>query len=317
MKVKKNKLLSIVVPIFNEYESIPETFNRLNKVCHDFKKTYQVSTEIIFVDDGSSDNSMDLLSAIAVRNKFVKIISFTRNFGHQFSVTAGIDESRGDYIGIIDGDLQDPPELIIDMYKLAKEGFDVVYAVRSSRKGESYFKKITASLFYRFFNFMCNESIPRDTGDFRLISRKVADEFRLLKERHRFIRGLIPWLGHKSAPIYYNRAERFAGITKYPLRKMIDFATNAIFSFSVKPLKLTIRLGLSIIFLSILLSAYILYLRYLKNILIPGFAAITLAIVFFGGVNIFLIGLVGEYISRIFEEVKDRPLYVVDKKINF
>jgi glycosyltransferase involved in cell wall biosynthesis len=149
MKAKINKLVSIVVPIFNESESIPECFGRLNKVRLDFKRIYQVSLEIIFVDDGSSDNSMELLSAIAVRNKFVKIISFTRNFGHQFSVTAGIDESRGDYIGIIDGDLQDPPELIINMYELAKEGFDVIYAVRSSRKGESYFKKITASLFYR------------------------------------------------------------------------------------------------------------------------------------------------------------------------
>lgn len=317
MKEKINKSVSVIVPIFNESESILECFSRLNKVRLTFKRVYQVSLEIIFIDDGSSDNSMELLSAIAVKNKFVKIISFTRNFGHQFSVTAGIDATRADYIGIIDGDLQDPPELIIDMYKLAKEGFDVIYAVRSSRKGESYFKKISASLFYKFFNLMCNESIPRDTGDFRLISRKVADEFRLLKERHRFIRGLIPWLGHKSAPIYYNRAGRFAGITKYPLRKMVDFATNAIFSFSVKPLKLTIKLGLSIIFVSILLSAYILYLRFIKNILIPGFATIILTIVFFGGVNIFLIGLIGEYIARIFEEVKDRPLYVIDKKINF
>jgi dolichol-phosphate mannosyltransferase len=317
MKTRKNKLLSIVVPIFNESESIFEIFNRLNKVRLDFKRIYQGSTEIIFVDDGSSDSSFDLLSDIAIKYKFVKIISFTRNFGHQFAVTAGIDQSLGDHIAIIDCDLQDPPELIIDMYKLATKGFDVVYAVRSSRKGESFFKKITATFFYRFFNFMCNVSIPKDTGDFRLIGRNVADEFKLLKERHRFIRALIPWLGHKSVPIYYKRDERFAGVSKYPLRKMIDFATNAIFSFSAKPLKLTVRLGLSIIFLSILLSAYILYLRYMKNILIPGFAAIILAIVFFGGMNIFLIGLIGEYISRIFEEVKDRPLYVVDKKINF
>jgi len=246
----------------------------------------------------------------------VKIISLSRNFGHQIAITAGIDLASGDYVAVIDGDLQDPPELIADMYRKALTGFDVVYGKRLKRAGETIFKKVTAAAFYRFLNYMCEIDIPTDTGDFRLMSRKVVDAFKQMRERHRFVRGMVPWLGFKSAPLEYDRAERFAGETKYPLSKMLAFATNAILSFSSKPLTMAIRLGFLTIFVGLIGATYMLYLKLFTSIPVPGLTAVLLSIVLFSGVQILLIGIVGEYISRIFEESKGRPLYLVAETIN-
>jgi glycosyltransferase involved in cell wall biosynthesis len=238
----EKQLLSVVVPVYNEEESIVETVKRLQKLRDDLAQ--EVSVELIFVDDGCKDKTLTHLRIFAEQSQSVKIISLSRNFGHQIAITAGIDLAAGDYVAVIDGDLQDPPELIADMYRKALTGFDVVYGKRRTRAGETIFKKVTAAGFYRLLNYMCEIDMPTDTGDFRLMSRKVVDAFKQMRERHRFVRGMVPWLGFKSAPLEYDRAERFAGETKYPLSKMLTFATNAILSFSSKPLTVAIRLGL-------------------------------------------------------------------------
>lgn len=312
--LREKNLLSIVVPVFNEEESITETVRRLLALRD--KLSQETDVELVFVDDGSKDRSLPLLRVIAEQTESVKVISFSRNFGHQIAITAGIDLAAGDYVAVIDADLQDPPELIADMYRLALTDFDVVYGKRRSRAGETVFKKATAAAFYRLLNYMCEIDIPSDTGDFRLMSRKVVDAFKQLRERHRFVRGMVPWLGYRVVPLEYDRAERFAGETKYPLSKMLAFATNAILSFSSKPLTMAIRLGFMTIFAGIAGGAYMLYLKLFTNVPIPGITAVLLSIVVFSGVQILLIGVVGEYIARIFEEVKGRPLYLVAETIN-
>jgi polyisoprenyl-phosphate glycosyltransferase len=310
----ESKLLSIVVPVFNEEESITETVNRLLALRKNLEQ--EIDIELIFVDDGSKDNSLSLLRSLAEVTASVKVISFSRNFGHQVAITAGIDMAKGDYVAVIDADLQDPPELIGDMYHMALTGFDVVYGKRRSRAGETVFKKVTANAFYRLLNYMCEIDIPSDTGDFRLMSRKVVDAFKQLRERHRFVRGMVPWLGFKAMPLEYDRAERFAGETKYPLSKMLAFATNAILSFSSKPLTLAIRLGFMTILIGLVGGVYMLYLKLFTTTPVLGVTAIVLSIILFSGVQILLIGVVGEYIARIFEEIKGRPLYLVAETIN-
>ena len=308
------QLLSIVIPVYNEEESILETVKRLQKLRDNFVK--EVRVEIIFVDDGCSDNTLKYIRNFAEQDASIKVISLSRNFGHQIAITAGIDLAAGDYVAVIDGDLQDPPELIADMYHKALTGFDVVYGKRRSRTGETYFKKATASGFYRLLNYMCEIDIPTDTGDFRLMSRKVVDAFKKMRERHRFVRGMVPWLGFKSVALEYDRAERFAGETKYPLKKMVTFAINAILSFSSKPLTVAIRLGFFTIFAGLTGGVYMLYLKLFTNIPLPGLTAVLISIVLFSGVQILLIGIVGEYIARIFEESKGRPLYLIAETIN-
>lgn len=312
--LREKNLLSIVVPVFNEEESITETVTRLQKLRADLAQ--EINVELIFVDDGCEDKTLAHLRSFAEHNSNVKVISLSRNFGHQIAITAGIDLALGDYVAVIDGDLQDPPELIADMYRKVLTGFDVVYGKRRTRAGETIFKKITAAGFYRLLNYMCEIDMPTDTGDFRLMSRKVVDSFKQMRERHRFVRGMVPWLGYKSVPLEYDRAERFAGKTKYPLNKMLSFATNAILSFSSKPLTLAIRLGFLTICAGILGGIYMLYLKLFTNTPIPGLTAVLLSIVLFSGVQILLMGVVGEYIARIFEEIKGRPLYLVAETIN-
>jgi len=312
--VSEKYLLSIVVPVFNEEESISETIRRLLKLRTDLAQ--EVDVEFLFIDDGSKDRSLSLLRQKAEENRCVKVISFSRNFGHQIAITAGIDKAQGDFVAVIDADLQDPPELIADMYRMALTGIDVVYGKRRSRAGETMFKKATAAVFYRFLNYMTETDIPADTGDFRLMSRKVVDSFKQMRERHRFVRGMVPWLGFKSAALEYDRTERFAGETKYPLRKMLAFATNAILSFSSKPLTLAIRLGAVTICLGVAGGFYMLYLKLFTTTPVPGVTAILLSIVLFSGMQILLIGVVGEYIARIFEEIKGRPLYLVSESVN-
>jgi len=244
-------------------------------------------------------------------------LSFSRNFGHQLAITAGIENAAGDYVAVIDADLQDPPELIPKMYQMAiSNGLDVVFGKRRKRAGETIFKKITASFFYRLLNYMCDIDIPRDTGDFRLMSRKVVNDFIRLPEQHRFVRGMIPWLGYKSAPMEYDRDSRRFGETKYPFRKMLGFAANAIFSFSRKPLSLATRVGILFMLLGGGFGVYMLYLKLFTDIPVAGITAIILLIIIFSGVQIFLVGVLGEYIARIFEEVKNRPLYIVSDKVN-
>ena len=308
-------LLSVVIPVFNEEESINETVKRLlslEKPC----RSKGLEIELLFVNDGSHDNSLDILKDYASSNSIIKIASFSRNFGHQIAITAGTDLANGDYIAVIDADLQDPPELILDMYEKCLDGYEVVYGKRKSRAGETIFKKFTASFFYKFLNYMSETDIPRDTGDFRLISRKVADSLKEMREKHRFMRGMIPWMGFKEVALEYDRSERFAGETKYPLKKMFQFAVNAILSFSSKPLTLAIRLGSFITALGFIGGVYMLYLKLFTTYPIPGITSILLTIIIFSGLQIILIGLIGEYISRIFEEVKNRPLYFIDEKIN-
>ncbi len=312
--LREKPLLSIVVPVFDEEGSIAETVKRL--LALRAQLAHEIEVELVFVDDGSRDRSLSLLRSLAAQTASLKVISFSRNFGHQIAITAGMDLAAGDYVAVIDADLQDPPELIADMYRMALTGFDVVYGKRRSRAGETVFKKATAAVFYRLLNYMCDIDIPADTGDFRLMSRRAVDAFKRLRERHRFVRGMVPWLGYKAAPLEYDRVERFAGETKYSLSKMLAFGTNAILSFSSRPLTIAIRLGFLTIAAGIAGGSYMLYLKLFTNIPIPGVTAILLSIVLFSGVQILLIGVVGEYIARIFEEIKARPLYLVAETIN-
>lgn len=312
--LREQTVLSIVVPVFNEAESITETTCRLLSLRDRIK--HEVTVELLFVDDGSKDKSLELLRNFAGEHHYIKVVSFSRNFGHQIAITAGIEYATGDYVAVIDADLQDPPELIEDMYRLAVQGYDVVYGKRRSRTGETVFKKLSATLFYRVLSYMCEIEIPVDTGDFRLMSRRAVNVLKQLREKHRFVRGMVPWLGFRSIPLEYDRQQRFAGETKYPLRKMLPFAMNAILSFSKKPLTLATRLGFVTILVGFLGGVSMLYLRLFTSITVPGITAVLLTIVIFSGVQIFLLGIVGEYIARIFEEAKDRPLYIVAETFN-
>ena len=313
MSTKNKNILSIVLPVYNEEEIIKISIDRILKLRQKIKD--KVNTEVIFVNDGSNDNSLNILKEYI---DCIKIISFTRNFGHQMAITAGIDYARGDYICIIDADLQDPPEFIEEMYDLCKnEGYDFVYGVRKERKGETFFKRASAGIFYKIMKMLSNTNINLNSGDFAVLSRRTATEFSKLREKNRFIRGMIPWLGFKSKAFFYERNKRVAGTTKFPFFKMLGFSMNAIFSFSNKPLTFAVQLGTFTIIVGTLISLYYLYLKFFTDSLVPGFTAIILTIIIFSGVQIFLIGIVGEYIARIFEETKNRPLYIIDKIFDF
>ena len=307
---KQDFKISVVVPMYYEQEVAEECNKRLNSALSDY------NYEIIYVNDGSTDNTLPILKGIAENNNKVKIISFSRNFGHQAAVTAGVQNADGDCIGIIDADLQDPPELIPDMIKLWQDGYDVVYAKRKKRKGESIFKLLTAKLFYKFLDSLTDTKIPKDTGDFRLIDRKVADAFNQMTEHNRFIRGMVPWLGFKSTPIEYIRDERYAGETKYPLRKMIKFALNGIASFSIKPLQLVTKLGIFTLIAAFGIIIYVLISKFTGHALMQGWASIMIVVTTLSGVQLVALGVVGEYIARIYEESKERPIYIVEEKIN-
>ncbi len=307
---KENYKISVVVPMYYEEEVAAETNKRLNAALKD------MDYEIIYVNDGSTDNTLPILKGIADDNDRVKVISFSRNFGHQAAVTAGVHEANGDCIVIIDADLQDPPELIPDMVKMWQEGVDVVYAKRKKRKGETFFKLVTAKAFYKILDSLTDTKIPRDTGDFRLIDRKVADAFNQLTEHNRFIRGMVPWLGFKAEPIEYIRDERYAGETKYPLRKMLKFAFNGILSFSTKPLQMVTKLGVLTLLASLCIIIYVLVSFFTGNAVTAGWASTMIVITMLSGVQLIAIGIVGEYIARIYEETKARPIYIVNEKYN-
>jgi len=303
-----NQLISIIVPCFNEELVITETIFRLRSVIN---KINNFDFEVIFIDDGSSDNTCEILKETSINDNRFRSIVFARNFGHQIAVQAGLDLAMGDAVIIIDADLQDPPEIISEMILKWQEGFDVVYGTRKSREGESKFKLITASYFYKVLNKLSEVPIPLDTGDFRLISRSVVNVLSCMPEKNRFIRGMVSWVGFKQISLPYDRVKRFAGESKYPLRKMIKFASDGILSFSTKPLHISITLGVFSSFLSIVGIFYSLYMRLFTNTWIQGWTALMIAILFFGGVQLLCIGILGEYIGRIYNESKNRPLYII------
>lgn len=308
------KKLSMVIPMYYEEEVVNECYTRLEKVLGGLEN---YDYEIIFVNDGSKDKTLELLTEIANKNKKVKILSFSRNFGHQAAVTAGLREVTGDVILIIDADLQDPPELIPDMLKLWEEGNEVIYGERKSREGESKFKLFTASMFYKTLNALSDVEIPKNTGDFRLVDRKVVDTINAMPEHNKFLRGLFSWVGYKQYAFKYERKERFAGETKYPLKKMLKLAADGIIGFSTKPLKLLGGLGITSIFISFAILIYaILSFIFSWNNLTEGWTSLMVAITFFAGVQLLSVWILSEYIGRIYDETKKRPEYIIDRKIN-
>ena len=308
------KKISVVIPMYYEEEVAQECYNRMNSIL---TKIENYEHEIIFVNDGSKDKTLEILEDIASKDKDVKVISFSRNFGHQCAVTAGIQYVTGDAIVIIDADLQDPPELIPEMLKLWEDGNEVIYGKRKTRDGESAFKLLTAKMFYKTLNSLSDVDIPKDTGDFRLVDRKVVDVINSLPEHNKFLRGLFSWVGFKQYAFEYERKERFAGETKYPLKKMLKLASDGIISFSTKPLKIVGGLGiLSIITSFIILIYSIISYIFNLNSLTAGWTSMMVTITLFSGVQLLSIWIISEYIARIYDESKKRPQYIIDKKIN-
>jgi dolichol-phosphate mannosyltransferase len=300
-------LLSIIAPIYNEIGNLDELYRRVKEVMEATGETW----ELVMVDDGSTDGSSAKIREIGKQDPCVRPVIFARNFGHQIAVTAGLDYSRGEAVVIIDADLQDPPEVILEMIAKWRDGYEVVYAVRSEREGESWFKLLTASLFYRLIYRITDVNIPMDTGDFRLLDRKVVDVINQMRERHRFLRGMSVWVGFRQTGVHYRRAARFSGETKYPLRKMVKFASDAITSFSYFPLQLATYLGFFSASLSILAIPVVAILRMTGSQAFFGQATTLIAVLFLGGVQLISLGILGEYVGRLFEQSKGRPLYIV------
>jgi glycosyltransferase involved in cell wall biosynthesis len=308
--------LSIVIPVFNENLVIPELSSRLTGLIEEFRSRHGISSkeiEVILVNDGSKDNSLALLIDLSRQHSSFKVINLSKNFGHQIAATAGIEYATGNAVVLIDADLQDPPEFILDLYAKHKEGNDVVYAIRKQREGESRFKLLTAKLFYRLMRAMTSIDIPLDTGDFRIMGRNVVNVLKSMNEKHRFIRGMVTWVGFKQTGLYYERKERFAGQSKYPLVKMIRFAWDAITSFSTTPLRVVSYLGFGVAFLGFLYSIYVVYLKLFTNATVSGWSSVMIVILLMSGINLITLGVIGEYIGRISEESKNRPLYIIEK----
>ncbi|MCP8970603.1 glycosyltransferase family 2 protein [Ectobacillus ponti] len=299
---------SIIIPVYNEEAVVRETYRRLTEVMEQLGEAY----ELLFVNDGSRDRTGELVEGMAKRDHRVKLLDFSRNFGHQIAITAGMDYARGDAVIIIDADLQDPPELIPDMIAKWREGYEVVYAKRAKRKGETLFKKWSAALFYRTLHAITEIDIPMDTGDFRLMDRRVCEAMRSIREKNRFVRGLVSWVGFRQTAIEYVRDERFAGETKYPLKKMLRFSMDGITSFSYKPLKLASYLGFFISFSSFLYLLVSLFQRlFTSHSVVAGWTSLIACVLLLNGVILILLGVIGEYIGRIYDETKDRPLYLL------
>lgn len=310
MDSTKQRMLSLVIPVFNEEEVLQDSFLRMDLAMQKTGYAY----EIIYVNDGSRDHTLDQLRALASAHPHVKVLSFSRNFGHQLAVTCGMDAAKGDALIIIDVDLQDPPELIPEMVRMWEAGADIVYGKRVKRKGETIFKKVTASLYYRLLSWMSAYPIPLDTGDFRLIGRNVADVFLQMREHNRFLRGMSAWMGYRAVPIEYERQERFAGKTKYSLKKMLRLASDGITGFSDRPLTLPMTIGVLLMLLS---GAGLIAL--IVTALVSGVAPWLWAVcgvVFVQGMSLFFMGLQGMYLGRMYDELKGRPLYIVSEKHN-
>ncbi|KRD91541.1 glycosyltransferase [Bacillus sp. Root147] len=301
---------SIVVPVYNEEEVIHETYRRLTEVMRSTKEAY----ELLFVNDGSRDRTAEIIKAYSEQDPAVVLLDFARNFGHQIAITAGMDYARGEAVVVIDADLQDPPELILEMIEKWKQGFDVVYAKRTKRKGETYFKKQTAAMFYRFLRAMTDIDIPLDTGDFRLLDRKVCNQMNSIQEKNRFVRGLVSWVGFKQIAVEYERDERLAGESKYPLKKMLKLSMDGITSFSYKPLKLASYAGVTLSGIGFIYLLVVLYLKLFTDSTITGWSSLIVIQLFFSGIILIILGMIGEYIGRIYDETKNRPLYIVREK---
>jgi len=304
---------SIVAPCYNEEANLYELHRRIKEVMEQTGEPW----ELVLINDGSADHTSVIMRELHTIDSRVHYIDFARNFGHQVAVTAGMDYAQGDAIILIDADLQDPPELILEMIKKWQEGYKVVYAVRTERKGETWFKLFTAKLFYRLIYRITDVNIPRDTGDFRLMDRKVVDTMKQMRERHRFIRGMTSWVGFPQTGVYYVREERFAGETNYPLRKMLKFASDAITSFSYVPLQLATYLGFIVAALSGLGMLGVIMARLFGNQAFFGQATTLVMVLFLGGIQLISLGIIGEYLGRIYDEVKERPLYVVNEVVGF
>ncbi len=306
-------MISVVIPLYNEEEVLTETHARLSAVMHSVGEAY----ELIFVNDGSRDKTPEIAARLCEKDPHARLISFSRNFGHQIAITAGMDYAVGDAVILIDADLQDPPELIPEMIKKWKEGYHVVYGKRIKRNGETAFKKFTAKLYYRFLRRMTDVNIPTDTGDFRLMDRKVCEAMKKLGERNRYVRGLVSWVGFRQYGLEYIREERFAGKTKYPLKKMLRLAMDGITSFSNKPLRLATYMGFLLSGLSFIYLLVVLSQKLFGYPTAWGWASLLAVQLFFNGVMLIMLGIIGTYIGRIYEESKGRPLYIVREEIGF
>lgn len=315
MRTVKNRQqsISVVIPCYNEAPVISDTVSRLTQVIN---RLSDYSFELIFIDDGSRDETYEILVRASTLEPRIRVLRFARNFGHQAAVTAGIDNSNGDAVILIDADLQDPPELFERMLSKWGEGYDVVYGVRTARMGESRLKLLTAKYFYRFLNHLSEVEIPLDTGDFRLMSRRVVQSLVSMRENDRFIRGMVSWVGFRQVGIEYQRHERAAGVTKYPLSKMIKLALDGIVSFSNRPLKLASTLGFGAATFAALGIAYAIILRVFTEVWVEGWTALMIAILFLGGVQLICIGILGEYLGRIYQAGKGRPLYILSDTVN-
>ena len=300
--------ISVIVPIYNEEKNIPVLYKRLKDSVREISASY----ELLFINDGSKDASIFELMKLTEQDANVRYINFSRNFGHQIAVTAGLNYCQGDAVVIIDGDLQDPPELIPELYAKFKEGFEVVYAKRKKRKGESFFKKVTAKLFYRILKKITTTDIPLDTGDFRLIDKKVVRYLRLMPEQNKFIRGQISWLGFNQTYVLYDRDSRKEGKTGYSVSKMFKFAMDGITGFSDKPLSLVTKLGFFISFLSFLAIIFAIYSHFILQKTITGWTSLIIAVLFIGGIQLISIGIIGAYISRMNKNLLNRPLYIIE-----
>lgn len=302
--------LSVVAPCYNEEAGLPEFVRRVKAACASLGCDY----EIVLVNDGSRDRTLAVALDLASGDPLIRVINLLRNFGHQAAVTAGLDIAVGDVVVLIDSDLQDPPEVIVEMLAAWKNGADVAYGQRRSRAGETAFKLFTAKLFYRLLKRLTKSDIPADAGDFRLMDRRVVDVLHSMRERHRFIRGMVSWVGGKQVAVPYDRTARFAGETKYPLRKMFAFALDAITSFSIVPLRLVTCLALTIIGLTVLAAIGVVAVKLINpNYFIPGYPSIIITVVFFGGVQLLALGIIGEYLGRMYESIKARPIYIVEQ----
>lgn len=303
---------SIIAPIYNEVVNLPELYRRVSEVMNSTGEFW----ELILVDDGSTDGSTDLIRQYAEQDPHVRPVIFARNFGHQIAVTAGLDYSRGEAVVIIDSDLQDPPEVILDLIGKWREGYEIVYAVREEREGESWFKLFTAGLFYRLIYRITDVDIPLDTGDFRLLDRNVVSVLNQMRERHRFLRGMSAWVGFRQVGVPYRRAARFAGETKYPFRKMLRLAITAITGFSYFPLQLATVIGFISAGISILTIPVVIAMRLAGNQAFFGQATTLIAVLFLGGVQLISLGILGEYVGRLYDEAKGRPLYIVREALH-
>jgi len=304
--------LTLVLPIYNEEEVIPILHERLQT----FLGTLGVDVEVLFVNDGSKDKSLPLLKDLAKKDDRYRVLSFSRNFGHQSAITAGVDYARGKAVVVMDADLQDPPEVVVEMLARWREGYDVVYGQRRSREGETWFKLVTAKYFYRVFRAMIPIEVPLDAGDFRLMSRQVVLTLRSLREAHRFVRGIVSWVGFKQIGVLYDRPGRAAGETKYPLRKMVRFAIDGITSFSVLPLRFATYLGMFISIASVVYAAWALFDKIVLHDTVQGWTTTVVLVALLSSVQLLMIGILGEYVGRIYEQVKQRPLYVVGDRVN-